>query len=441
MAVFHKGWVRASESELPGDFDSSLTVFKNGQEPVELFRRVSGTSDVLVPRTMARGLGLSLEELPAPVAPSAKDCAPINLRDYQIEPVEDTMRHLRANCGGLLIAEGGRGKTVMALEIWRRLGVKALVLVHKEFLMNQWHRRIELGEPNKDIPAFLPSATVGFWQGPHMDVPADVDIVVGMVQTIVSADRRWPEEQLNGFGLVICDEVHRYGADTWQEAITMFPARYRLGLTATLNRKDGLHEVPITHIGDVAAKVEARSLSVKIVSRKMETRLSLYDYANPWNREWNFSRMHTSLAKDVKRTGVVVNDAIKAVKAGRKILILCHRVKHIEEIIRRIRQGSPDTEVGHFASGMKENAREEVEEAQVIVATYSMAAEALDIPALDTLLLASPQSTISQACWRIARDHEGKKAPLLIDYVDVEVPPAKALWHSREKRYKNLGYL
>jgi SNF2 family DNA or RNA helicase len=129
--------------------------------------------------------------------------------------------------GGLLCAKPGEGKTVMSLRLAQELGRTAVILVHKEFLMDQWTERIN---------QFIPSATVGYVRQKRCDYGKDVDIVIGMIQSL--SQRRYREDFYNWAGTVITDEVHRVGAPTWANVIAQFPAAVRIGVTATPRRKD-----------------------------------------------------------------------------------------------------------------------------------------------------------------------------------------------------------
>ena len=57
--------------------------------------------------------------------------------------------------------------------------------------------------------------------------------------------------------------------------------------------------------------------------------------------------------------------------------------------------------VGYYVGGMKEKDLKISETKTVILATYSMAAEALDIKTLTTLFLLTPKTDVQQAVGRI----------------------------------------
>ena len=80
--------------------------------------------------------------------------------------------------GGIISVPCGWGKTIMALYLISALKRKTIVIVHKEFLLNQWIKRIE---------EFLPEARIGIIQASKVDVQ-NKDIVIGMLQSLSSKD-------------------------------------------------------------------------------------------------------------------------------------------------------------------------------------------------------------------------------------------------------------
>lgn len=170
------------------------------------------------------------------------------LRDYQETIVAAYMKYVGAKGGGgILEIYCGAGKTVMALKIVSLLQKKTLIIVHKEFLMNQWIERIE---------DFLPGARVGKIQGPVFDVEGK-DIVIGMVQTLY--DREYPVEAFSSFGLTIIDEVHRIGSEQFSKTLFKTITPYMLGISATVERKDKLTKILYMFIGEIIYSIKRDS--------------------------------------------------------------------------------------------------------------------------------------------------------------------------------------
>jgi superfamily II DNA or RNA helicase len=93
--------------------------------------------------------------------------------------------------------------------------------------------------------------------------------------------------------------------------------------------------------------------------------------------------------------------------------------------------------VGYYVGGMKEQALKESETKQIIIATYSMAAEALDIKTLTTLIMATPKTDIEQAVGRILREKHSQ--PVVVDIIDSHDMFQKQ-WIKRKKFYKSQNY-
>lgn len=404
----------------------SLT-FGEGDFRCEVFKEVE--DGILVPRAYE---DFKYEDEDLCLGESIREMDPINLRDEQVPAVEAVINALdRPGKGAILFAPCGKGKTVMGLEMIRRLGRKALVLVHKSFLVDQWVERVS---------TFLPNAKVGLWQ--RDTVPTgDEDIVIGMVQSIVNPKRQYPEELYEMFGTIVADETHRYAAPMWQDAISNFGAAYRIGLTATPERKDGLHHVFYLHIGPIVYWMEGHKRQPTIWRINTDTTFPQKSYLL-YNGDVNTSKLVTMISQVKERTDRIVDFAYRALKKGRRVLILSERVAHTKEMCELLKSKvSDDFTCAVYIGGMKQAQRERAAEADVICGTYAMAQEGLDIPALDTLILATPKTSITQSVGRILRDAPDKKDPVVVDFVDPCIPIMNAYWGARKKTYTNLGYL
>ena len=129
--------------------------------------------------------------------------------------------------------------TVIALNIISKLQTKTLVVVHKGFLLNQWVERIE---------QFLPGARVGKIQGQIIDID-NKDIVIGMIQSL--SMKEYPQKMFSSFGLTIVDECHHISSEVFSRTLQKIVTRCMLGLSATMERKDGLTPVFKMFLGDI----------------------------------------------------------------------------------------------------------------------------------------------------------------------------------------------
>ena len=164
------------------------------------------------------------------------------LRENQELVVKTYINHVNNNKygGGLLELPCAYGKTVLSLNIISRLRKKTFIIVHKEFLMNQWIERIQ---------QFLPKARVGKIQGQIIDID-DKDIVIGMLQSL--SMKEYPASLFESFGLTIIDEVHHISSEVFSNSLFKLVTKYMLGLSATMNRKDGTTKVFKMFLGDVS---------------------------------------------------------------------------------------------------------------------------------------------------------------------------------------------
>lgn len=326
--------------------------------------------------------------------------------------------------------------TVMALAAIARVGVTTLVLVHKEFLMNQWVERIRdfLG-----YEAGIIRGDTWDWKGKK--------IVVGMLQTFHSRKDKIPQELLDYFGLIVTDETHRVAAHTWQNVVTMFPAKRRWGLTATVKRTDNLQDVFLSHIGPVIYKIDGVMTTPNIVQFKMKYEFDLKPFRNRYgNKDVNISKLVTAVCKIPQRNDTIIDIVSMLVEKGRKTIVFSERVAHLEELNKMFndKMNSKGYLGGLYIGGMSQKERDTVaKECDVLFATYHIAKEGLDIPELDTCIFASPVSndiTVTQSVGRITRLHEGKKEPLVIDIVDTGIPIFMNMWYKRLKTYGRLNY-
>ena len=362
--------------------------------------------------------------------------------DIQTRAVESTLKTLMEYNHAILVAPPANGKTIMALELLRRLRVPTCVIVHKTFLQDQWEERILEGVPSKGVPAFLPGTTVGFIRQGRCDSGEDYDVVVAMVQSL--AARAYDPEILRTFGFVISDEVHRLGAPMWQPTITQFPAKYRMGLTARTERNDGMHVVFEAHIsrpthvipyGDVHATVNVRHLPEEFPEAL---------YTNRWDGQPNYSKLISMLGEDMRYNSIIAYDIAGAAKVGRKLMVLSERKKQLQilEMLLEKRRGAgkldKDVTIDYYIGGRKKAALAIAAKADILLCTYQFAAEALDIPELDTLVLATPKKDIAQSVGRVLREDADNMALIIVDYVITTIGLCIGLFKARKRFYTRL---
>jgi hypothetical protein len=318
--------------------------------------------------------------------------------------------------------------TVMALKIISLLKKKTLIVVHKEFLMNQWIER---------AAEFIPSAKIGKIQGPIFDVEGK-DVVIGMLQTLY--DRDFPENAFEPFGLTIIDEVHRIGSEQFSKTLLRVITPNMLGISATVDRKDGLTRILHMFIGDKIYS-EERKDDDPVCVRAIEYNTLDPDFSET---EYDFrgnvkhSTMISKLCAFGPRSDFVVKvlqDLIKE-NGGKQIMVLCHNRSLLTYLYTAIlHRGFATT--GYYVGGMKQADLQETELKQIVLATYAMAAEALDIKSLSTLVMVTPKTDIIQSVGRILRvKHEN---PIIVDIVDKH-ESFQNQWKKRKTFYRKCNY-
>ena len=330
--------------------------------------------------------------------------------------------------GGLLELPCAFGKTILSLNIVSKLKKKTLVIVHKEFLMNQWIERIE---------QFLPTARIGKIQGQIIDIE-NKDIVIGMLQSL--SMKEYPSSVFESFGFTIIDEVHHISSQTFSNALFKLVTKYMLGLSATMNRKDGTTRVFKMFLGDVIFKGkidEERS----VIVRGIEYQVDDDDFNNiitDFRGNVSYSSMISKLCEYNRRSEFILKVLVDLLKENSKqqIIILAHNKNLLKYFHDAIQHRNIAT-VGYYVGGMKEQALKESENKQVVIATYAMASEGLDIKTLTTLIMATPKTDIQQSVGRILREKHNQ--PIVIDIIDSH-EPFKNQWKKRRTFYMKEKY-
>jgi superfamily II DNA or RNA helicase len=357
--------------------------------------------------------------------------------DYQ-ENIIQTFIDRGAN--GLICVPCGKGKTFMALNIAIRLGKRFLVVVDKEFLLNQW---------KGEIAAFIggtDASRIGVIQGPLCQTdPAKYDITICMIQTICSRD--FPEDTFNGYGFTIFDECHHLGAAYFSRTLMKIQTVSQLGLSATPTRDDGLTKVFEWYLGPPVywEKIREPDTTVTVRCVRFSTKDPLYNQEQTdYKGELVMARMLGQIVECSERTQQIVKLISELLKnPHRKILVLSERIEHLKCIEAGCKEKEgPEVKIGYYIGGMKEVVREKgAKESRVLLASYSMASEAMNIKELNAVILASPRKKVEQSTGRILRQRkeDRKVDPIIIDIVD-SLGIFVSQWRMRFQYYKQCGY-
>ncbi len=164
-------------------------------------------------------------------------------RSYQDEAIASWLRHQGR---GHVVLPTGAGKTVVALMAVARLGVRTLVVVPTIDLLHQWRAALasNLGYPLEEI------GIIGGGKRTQRDL------------TVITYDSAaMPRRRLDGFGLLVVDEVHHLPARAYRSIAGKVNAPFRLGLSATPERSDHGHEALAGLIGPVVYRRSSSDLA------------------------------------------------------------------------------------------------------------------------------------------------------------------------------------
>lgn len=344
----------------------------------------------------------------------------------QVQATTAVLAQLHALGGATLVLPCGFGKTVCSLWLAFQLRRRTLILVHSEALADQWCDR---------ITTFLPKAVIGRIQQDTVQVEG-TDFVVGLIQSVVKRDYD-QATVFDTFGLVIVDEAHHVAAPMFSKALPKLKARYVLGLSATPNRSDGLGVALEWLLGPIAFKAQR-------VFERVTVNMITYtrgDELEVTNRRGDpmCSTMLTNLAVDQIRTDFIVEQIATQAATGRNVIVLSDRLDQLQAIETQLQDKHSQFTVGRVVGGMKAAQRDAGFQARILLSTYTYASEGIDIPRLDTLVMATPRGNIEQTVGRILRPHPTKQEPLVIDIRDNFSMFSGMSW-KRFSYYKGVGY-
>lgn len=301
--------------------------------------------------------------------------------------------------------------TVCALYLASYFKKKTLIVCHTQFLMDQWVERIE---------QYLPNVKTGKIKQKQCEVKGS-DLVIASLQSLAMRD--YDPAIFKTFGFVILDECHHLGAEVFSRCLSKITCRRMLGLSATLKRKDGLSKVFEWHLGKPVFTIQRKDSDVHVlVKRYYDPHPSYSTEAKIWNTgKLNVAKMINQLCDFPPRNYTLIQTlkTILIKEPNRYVLILSERRNHLQELENLLRMEGY-TSIGYYVGGMNKKELDEGASKDIILATFQLASEAMDIPKLNTLVLASPVSSIEQPIGRIQRKkkEEREYMPLVIDLLD-----------------------
>jgi superfamily II DNA or RNA helicase len=370
-------------------------------------------------------------------------------RDYQIDPLLDLQQCTESYYDFLFRARTGWGKTIGSLILAARLGVSTIILVDQENLKEQWIKTLI------DPKLFgFALEDIGIVQGKVCKYEGCA-VTIAMVQTL--SQRSYPHEFYAYFGLLIVDEVHIIAAPTFSQPLLDFPAMYRIGVSATPKRKDGLQRVLDYNLGKVRVYVADEHEVNSVYVAEHPTVYSWYANISP-----KVGRFITEVSEDGSRNLLVAESATFLYDTGRDVLVLSDRIEHLKHLMTLCEYlGVPAEDMGLYAGynpsygyaknptpmrrpeGLTRNddtgefeytpislqliakrikktvLKGILEGARMIFATYGMFQKGVDVPRLTGGVDATPRSSSEQVHGRILRQQDGALRSIWITIADI----------------------
>lgn len=364
-------------------------------------------------------------------------CPPLD--EDQADVIAKCTALLKAGTDHVFEAPTGFGKTYCGAAIAVNLNQAALIIVPKSDLIGEWYDTLThlIGVEPKEI-GLIRQNKCNF---------AGKRFVIGMLHSLVG--HPYPKEMYEYFGMVLFDETHRLGAETFSQAARIFPAMYRLGISATPERSDGKETIFKQHIGPTLVEGKTIPMRPKILVKYTNWEIPMTvvkdEEHGGWKREKiipagdRMMGVFGQMGKDKKRNQLIVDFVVQAYRKNRIILLTGHLIEgHLVPMFHLLGQaGIPAEVMGYYISGLTIPEYRRVKtKCKVVLATYKMVEEGTNVPWWDCLCMLTPIARPKQTIGRIMRRYPGKPIPVALDLVDKD-GVFHGYFSSRQKQYKS----
>ncbi|MDR1206873.1 MAG: DEAD/DEAH box helicase [Rickettsiales bacterium] len=341
---------------------------------------------------------------------------------------------------GIMAAPTAFGKTVTAIGVIAARKTNTLILVHRAQLATQWKERL-----NQFLD--IGGAKIGIIGGGKNTSGGVVDIA--LIQSL--SKREDLAEFMSGYGQLIVDECHHTAAFSFEQVAKAFRGKYILGLTATIERKDGHQPIIMMQCGRVIANVLSHTVK-KDFEKFLVPRYTFFNYMNPMTGPDDVAihDIYAAMTENKQRNQMICDDVATALSKRRACIVLSERKEHLN-VFENYFKGRTDNMVvmtggmtaKERAATMKKLKSIPHEQELLILATGAFLGEGFDEARLDTLFLTMPISwkgTLAQYAGRLNRDFDSKESVLIYDYIDDKIPMMSAMYRRRLAGYRALGF-
>jgi superfamily II DNA or RNA helicase len=354
--------------------------------------------------------------------------------DVTLRPDQQRLAEVMFRCENCLIrSPTASGKTETALKVTEwilKTAGPVIILVWETELLQQWVERIMLrfGLRERDV---------GILGGGKKRV---APITVGMQQTLANNGIKYA----HSFGGLIADEVQRFAAPTFQNVIDIFPARYRIGVSADETRRDGKQCLIYDAFGNVADEIEKSQLiddgkihnvTVRMVPTQFDYHINLDDQDVPWLQIpadlKDYKDFLDVLIDNENRNALIWEFMEPALRAGRTLLVVTRRRAHAKYWEARIRNagytsglilGQDKAEFKRTKDGLIRGT------IQAGIGTIQKGGTGHDIPRIDRAFILAPlannKQLFEQVIGRIRRPFDGKEDAVCYYFWDKYCYPA-----------------
>lgn len=313
------------------------------------------------------------------------------------------------------------GKTFTGLAIAGKLKQKTLVIVHTVPLRNQWANEVE------KVYGFKPGL-IGSGEF-NIDSP----IVIGNTQSLYRNISKISKE----FGTIILDEMHHVSSPTFSKIIDTSYARYKIGLSGTIERKDGKHVVFRDYFGTQVYKPPKENYMVPTIDT-VKSQVRFLDGARtPW------ANRVTALANNNEYRHLISMLAAAYSTKGHKVLVVSDRVHFLKACAELVGESALCV-TGDLGHEDREKYMKEILSGRksVLFGTQSIFSEGISVNNLSCLILGTPinnEPLLTQLIGRVIREHPDKLSPIIVD-IHLKGETATRQASNRMGYYMKQGY-
>ena len=312
------------------------------------------------------------------------------------------------------------GKTFTGLAIAAKLAQKTLVVTHTTTLRAQWEKEVKK----------VFGIDAGVIGGGKFDI--EPPIVIGNIQSLY----RRVDDIKQVFGTVILDEMHHVSSPTFTRIVDEMPSRFKVGLTGTLERKDGRHVVFRDYFGhNVFKPPKENYLIPKIDIYKTDIRFIDGSFT-PWAERIN------DLTHNEEYVHSLSMIAAKYAAEGHKVLVVSDRVHFLKRCANLVGDKAVSI-TGDMNFEERENAMKQIKtDKNILFGTQSIFSEGISLNELSCLVLGTPvnnEPLLTQLIGRVVRKMDGKRQPVVVD-INLKGKTAARQANARMGYYIREGY-